>query len=73
MITRYFIDSGLDPCPNCLMTPDEGGEWVRWEDVKEILLKFERATHTILERSEELNGVASVIHSIAWMSLKDNS
>jgi len=37
MIKRYYLDSGLDPCPSCVFTEDADGEWVRWEDVEVIL------------------------------------
>ena len=37
MIQRYYMDSGMDPCEQCMMSRAEDGEWVMWEDVKNHL------------------------------------
>ena len=36
-LQRYYMDSGVEPCDQCLMSRSSDGEWVKWEDVTDYV------------------------------------
>ena len=71
MIKRYYLDSGLDPCPSCVFTEDEDGEWVKWEDVGRVLDRLEDTLDELCDHAEQTKDLAWTLQ--VQVAREDNS